>query len=78
MDTTRIREHMTVVGSNGEDFATVDRLDAGNTIKLTKDDEGTHHWIPLAWVARIDSEVHLDRTGELAREEWSDSNPADL
>lgn len=78
MDTSKIKDHMAVVGSNGEPLATVDHLDAGNTIKLTKDEEGHHHWIPLAWVARIDREVHLDRTGELAKEEWSDSSPADL
>jgi len=78
MDTSKIKDHMTVVGSNCEPLAEVDHLDAGNTIKLTRDDEGNHHWIPLAWVARIDTEVHLDRPGELARQEWSDSNPADL
>ncbi|MBA3378191.1 MAG: DUF2171 domain-containing protein [Chloroflexia bacterium] len=78
MDTSKIKDHMAVVGSNGEPLATVDHLDAGNTIKLTKDEEGHHHWIPLAWVARIDREVHLDRPGELAKEEWSDSSPADL
>ncbi len=78
MDTSKIREHMTVVDSNGQALATVDHLDAGNTIKLTKDDEGNHHWIPLAWVARVDTDVHLDRAGDLARQEWSDSNPADL
>lgn len=78
MDTKSIREHMTVVGSNEEPIGAVDHLDAGNTVKLTKDDEGIHHWIPLAWVARVDTEVHLDRPGELAKEEWSDSSPADL
>jgi len=78
METTRITEHMAVVCLTGETIGAVDHLDAGNTIKLTKDDDGNHHWIPLAWVARIDSEVHLDRPGELAREEWSDSNPGDL
>jgi len=39
---------------------------------------GNHHWIPLAWVARVDTEVRLDRAGELAKQEWSDSNPGDL
>lgn len=78
MDTSKIKDHMTVVGVNGQPVGTVDHFDAGNTIKLTKDEEGNHHWIPVAWVARVDTDVHLDRPGELAREEWSDSNPADL
>ncbi len=42
-----IQDHMPVVCSEGGQFATVDHLDAGNTIKLTKDDQGNHHWIPL-------------------------------
>ncbi|MEJ7900345.1 MAG: DUF2171 domain-containing protein [Thermomicrobiales bacterium] len=78
MDTSKISDHMTVVGVNGQPVGTVDHLDAGNTIKLTKDDHGNHHWIPLAWVARVDTEVRLDRAGELAKQEWSDSNPGDL
>jgi hypothetical protein len=35
---TQIKEHMPVVCSDGGQFATVDHLDAGNTIKLTRDD----------------------------------------
>lgn len=78
MDTSQIKEHMAVVGVNHEPVGTVDHLDASNTLKLTRDDEGNHHWIPLAWVARVDTEVHLDRPGDRAKQEWSDSNPADL
>lgn len=78
MDATQIKEHMPVIDSNSMEFAVVDHLDHGNTIKLTRDDEGNHHWIPIAWVTRIDDCVHLDRPGDQARQEWSTSNPADL
>lgn len=69
--TTQIKEHMPVVCSEGGQFATVDHLDKNNTIKLTKDDKGQHHWIPVDWVTRVDDKVHVDRPGDQAMEEWS-------
>jgi hypothetical protein len=78
MDTSQIREHMPVFDSNSAEFAVVDHLDSGSTIKLTKDDDGNHHWIPVAWVTRVDESVHLDRPADQAMQEWSTSNPADL
>ena len=61
---------MPVICANGGQVATVDRVD-GNAIKLTKDERGRHHWIPLDWVARVDHRVHLDRPGDRATREWS-------
>ncbi|CAN5815145.1 MAG: DUF2171 domain-containing protein [Chloroflexia bacterium] len=78
MDVNQIKDHMTVIDSNSMEFATVDHLDAGSTIKLTKDDDDNHHWIPQAWVTRVDDSVHLDRPGDQAMQEWSTSNPAEL
>lgn len=75
IDTTRIRPHMPVVCSNGEQFATVDHLDANYTIKLTKDQSGQHHWIPLSWVSNVDDKVHIDRPGKQAMQQWSTSDP---
>ncbi|MGI8483608.1 MAG: DUF2171 domain-containing protein, partial [Thermomicrobiales bacterium] len=40
--TSQIKEHMPVVCSEGGQFASVDHLDQGSTIKLTKDDKGQH------------------------------------
>lgn len=72
----RIKDHMPVVCSEGGQFATVDHLDAGNTIKLTKDDQGQHHWIPQSWVTSVDDKVHVDRPGDQAMTEWSTEAPA--
>jgi hypothetical protein len=71
----QIREHMPVVCSNNGQFATVDHLD-GDSIKLTKDDQGQHHWIPQSWVTMVDDKVHVDRPGDQAMREWSSTPPA--
>lgn len=75
VDTSDIKEHMPVVCSDGGQFATVDHLDPGNTIKLTKDDQGQHHWIPTDWVTSVDDKVHVDRPGKQAMQDWSTSPP---
>ena len=75
VDATTIKEHMPVICSSGDQFATVDHLD-GDSIKLTKDDQGQHHWIPLSWVVRVDEHVHIDRPGDQAMQQWSTSAPS--
>lgn len=71
----KIREHMPVVCSNNGQFGTVDRVE-GDSIKLTKDDQGQHHWIPMDWVTTVDRHVHVDRPGDQAMREWSTSPPS--
>jgi hypothetical protein len=66
-----IKEHMPVVCSDGGQFATVDHMEGENSIKLTKDDQGQHHWIPVQWVTRVDTHVHVNRPGDQAMREWS-------
>ena len=75
-DTSQIKEHQPVVCSEGGQFATVDHLDADGTIKLTKDENGQHHWIPQSWVTQVDQQVHVDRPGKQAMQEWSTNPPA--
>jgi len=74
LDPTQIREHMPVVGSNGSQLGTVDRID-GTYIKLTKDEGDDHHWIPLSWVTAADNAVHLDRSDQQARQDWLSERP---
>jgi hypothetical protein len=73
-DTSRIREHMPVVCSNGGQFATVDKVE-GDHLKLTKDQQGQHHWIPTSWITRVDDKVHVDRPGQQAMQQWMSQPP---
>jgi hypothetical protein len=66
-----IKPHMPVVCSNNGQFAVVDRLEGRDMIKLGKDANGRHHYIPLSWVTSVDDKVHIDRPGNQAMEEWS-------
>lgn len=74
-----IKEHMPVVGTDGTELGKVDHLDGENSIKLTRDENGNHHWIPIGWVTGVNSgRVAIDRAVNHARDEWSDSNPEEL
>ncbi len=70
----QIRPHMEVKASDGEVIGTVDHLDGDKQIKLTKseDAEGRHHFIPTEWVERVDAHVHLSKSAEEVRENWSE------
>lgn len=72
---SQIHEHMPVLCSNNEQFGTVDHVDKDNTIKLTKDKQGQHHWIPMSWVTRVDDKVHVDRPGDQVMKEWMSTPP---
>ena len=66
-----IKEHMNVVASCGKTVGVVDRVE-GNAIKLTKKDslDGQHHYIPLGWVERVDSHVHLSTNSQETEANW--------
>lgn len=70
IDQTKIKEHMPVVCSENGEFAVVDHVE-GKSVKLTKDQSGEHHYIPLGWVTYVDDKVHIDRPGNQAMREWS-------
>jgi hypothetical protein len=72
VDTSRISEHMEIVGADGAHVGTVDRVE-GNRIKLTKKDsgegshEGHHHFIPLSLVADVEGQtIRLSANGAVA------------
>ena len=71
MNTDKIKPHMPVVCSNNGQFAKVDHIE-GKSLKLTKDDQGKHHYIPLEWVTTVDDKVHIDRPGKDAMSAWSE------
>jgi len=70
-----IKQHMPVVGSDNGQIAVVDHLEGTDIIKLAKDSEGQHHYIPLTWVDSVDDKVHVDRTADQIMREWSKMPP---
>lgn len=68
-----IKGHMEVIGSDGVHVGTVDHMEGPDQVQLTKNDEEAgdeHHFIPLAWVDRVDSKVHLKQGGAEAKARW--------
>ena len=77
IDSSQIREHQEVVGSDGQHVGTVDHID-GKSIKLTRKDreaQGQHHWMPLALVGSVDEKVHLTVSAPEAEEQWLQTGP---
>jgi hypothetical protein len=72
-----IREHMEVVGSDGEYVGTVDRT-AGDRLILTKSDAdsgGAHHSLMCTAIDRIEGDkVILDMPAEQAKKRWRDES----
>jgi len=75
IDINQIKPHMPVVCSENGQFAVVDHLEGQDAIKLTKDERGEHHYIPVSWVTQVDDKVHVDRPGKQAMREWSTKPP---
>ena len=67
-----IKEHMEVIGSDGTVVGTVDRVQ-GSEIKLTKGSGTAHHFIPLDWVANVDSRVHLSKAARDVKTQWREA-----
>ncbi|MDO8411541.1 MAG: DUF2171 domain-containing protein [Phenylobacterium sp.] len=72
-----IKEHMEVVGSDGEHVGRVDHV-VGTEIELAKFDMGAglkHHMIPITWVDRIeDDKVRLNLTKDAAKSSWREKH----
>lgn len=66
-----VKPGMKVLCSEDSQFGIVDRMEGNASLKLNKDDKGVHHYIPLAWVTRVDESVHVDRPGAQAMREWT-------
>ena len=85
VDLTAIREHMEVVGSDGGHVGDIDHVLDQGEIQLTRRDaeaetergvepgHAHHHYIPLDWVDRVDSNanrVQLSVTKAEAESRW--------
>lgn len=72
---SQILPNMPVVCSDNGQFAVVDHMDGSDSIKLKRDDNGKHHYIPLSWVTSANSgNVKVDRPGDQAMKEWSEES----
>jgi len=71
----QIREHMEVLGSDGEHVGTVDRT-AGDRLVLAKSDPdsgGAHHSLMCTNIDRVEgNQVFLDMTADDAKKRWRD------
>ncbi|MBD0273689.1 MAG: DUF2171 domain-containing protein [Acetobacteraceae bacterium] len=70
---SQIREHMEVVGSDGQHVGTVDKVE-GDRIKLTKEDDPDgsgqhHHYLAIGTVASVEGDrVRLNIGARQARD----------
>jgi len=70
----QVREHMEVVGDDGEHVGAVDKV-RGDQLILTRNDPaagGRHHAIPSSWIQGVGEKVMLNRSAEKARGAWRD------
>ncbi len=74
---SEIREHMEVIGSDGEHVGKVDHV-MGGDIELAMLDLGSglkHHLIPLSWVERVqENKVCLNMTKDAAKSAWREKH----
>ena len=67
-----IKEDMPVHTAQAEQFAVVDHTDGPDSIKLKKDESGTHHYIPVSWVISTEGGiVKINRTLDQVLHDWS-------
>lgn len=73
VEVKNIKEHMEVLGADGQHVGTVDALKGADKIVLTKNDPksgGQHHLIPVGWVDHVDAHVHLNKSAKDAMAQW--------
>ena len=77
IQSSQIREHMEVVGSDGGHVGRVDHV-LGDEIELAKMDLGgglKHHMIPVSWVDSVeDDKVCLNMTKDAAKDRWREKH----
>lgn len=77
-DTSKIREHMEVIGADGVHLGVVDHMD-GDRIKLTRQDagqgrhKGHHHYIPASLIAEVEGDkVRLSANSDVVANEFEE------
>jgi hypothetical protein len=70
---SQIKDHMEVLGSDGQHVGTVDHMEGQDRIKLTRSEpssQSQHHYIPVDWVDHVDEHVHLNKSAGEATRQW--------
>lgn len=71
IDVNEIKAEMPVITAQAEEFAVVDHPVSDDLIKLNKDENGTHHFIPVSWVISTEGgKVKINRTLEQIMQDW--------
>jgi hypothetical protein len=67
-----IKEHMEVIGSDGQRVGIVDHMDGTDKIKLAKSGsaDGQHHFIPVDLIDHVDAHVHLTKSSKDIKDGW--------
>lgn len=77
IDPSQLREHMEVIGSDGEHVGKIDHV-RGSEIELAKMDLQAglkHHMVPLSWVDYVkDDKVRLSLTRDEAKARWTEKS----
>jgi hypothetical protein len=70
--TENIKEHMEVVGNDGEHVGIDDGIDPDGEIRLSRNDtpDRLHHFLSVETVEYVDDRVHLNRSSIRAMAEW--------
>ena len=69
---SQIRDHMQIVGSDGQQLGSVEQVDGSSRIKFAPKGaaRGGDHFIPLAWVASVDGQtVRLSKSSQDIQQE---------
>jgi hypothetical protein len=73
IDKNQIKPHVPVVANDNRIVGKVDHVQ-GNSLKLTRDEKGKHHLIPLDWIEKIDDKVHVNKPLEEVVRGWQTVN----
>ena len=76
---SQIRDHMQIVGSDGQQLGAVERMDGSSRIKFAPKAAagGGEHFIPLSWVSSVEGQtVRLSKSSQDVQQELERSGAA--
>jgi hypothetical protein len=76
---SQIKDHMQIVGSDGQQLGSVERVDGSSRIKFAAKGaaDGRDHFIPLDWVASVEGQtLRLSKSSHDVQQELERSGTA--